>query len=327
MVYDWSENVFLENAQPMSIVRHAGTKPLLMMAVKQRAQPLLGQLMTELLDRAPEHVRQFIALAEQEEEQREQSLEILEKAWPLVEESYSIFVNEILPSLDEFEGLLSVAAQWSTPELTLDLPPPAKPLPLPEISVAVKLRNRDQFLTGCKEIYGVFDKVVDLVREVQPDSLPAGYSVPRPQQEELAGATRFYYEGFPQGAFEGFEPQVIVSNDTVVLGYSSRHVLDVIQVRPLATRPAWFAPEMPVASMSLINIAGMVDAVSPWLEFGFQILVGDLDTPVMMNEGPVPTGGEIVQIWDCLTSLGKVAATTVIDNEGVTISRWVWVGQ
>lgn len=327
MTYDWTENVLLENAKPMSIIKHAGTKPLFMVAAKEQAQPLVGELMTELMERAPEHIRRFITLAEEDEEEREQALKVLEGAWPLVKEAYSVAVSEILPALDEREGLFSVAAQWTTPELMVDLPPPSKPLPLPEVAIAVSLRNRDQFLAGCKELYEVFDKVVDLVRELQPESLPDGYTVPRPEQEELAGSTRFYYQEFSQGAFEGFEPQVIVSNDTVVVGYSARQALDLIQEKPLATRPAWLSPEMPVASVSLFDMAGMVDAVSPWMEFGFQLVLGDLDTPVSMEDGPIPTGGDIIQIWECLSSLGKVAATTVIDDEGVTVSRWVWVGQ
>ena len=328
MTYDWSENVFLENAEPMSIVRHAGTKPLMMMAVKYRAQPLLGELVTELLNRAPEHIRHFIALAFQDEEQREQSRAILDRAWPLVEETYTIAMNEIFPALDDLEALFTMSAQWTTPELSLDLPPPDQPLPLPEVSAAIKLRNRDQFLSGCKELYGVFDKMVELIHETQPDTLSDGFSIPRPQREELAGATRFYYEQFPQSTFEGFEPQVVVSNDTVVLGYSARQVLDLIQEKPLAIRPAWLAPEMPVASIGMVDISEMVKAVSPWLSFGFQIVIGDLDTPlpVPFNDGPIPTGGDIVQIWECLASLGKIAATTVIDDDGITVSRWVWVG-
>ncbi len=326
-MYDWSVNSFLANATPLSIVQHAGTKPLIMLAMKEQAQPLVGELISELLERAPGHIRRFITLAEEDEEEREQALEILEKAWPLVKESYAIVSGDVLPAMDEREGLISVAAQWTTAELSLDLPTPSQPLPLPEVSAAFKLRNRDQFLSGCRDLYGVFDKVVELVREIQPDAIPEGYSVPRPQQEELAGATRFYYQEFSQGAFEGFEPQVIVSNDTVVVGYSVRHVLDMIQDKPLATRPAWLSPEMPVAGMSLIDMAGMVNAATPWLEFGFQLFLGDLETPVTMSEGPIPTGGDIVQIWECLSSLGKVAATTVIDDDGVTVSRWVWVGQ
>lgn len=325
--YDWSKNLFFENAEPMSIVKHAGAKPLFMLAIKQQAQPLVSELIEEILDRAPEHIRRFIALAEQNEEKREQALEILDQAWPLVGESYEIVVNEILPAIDELEGLLTMSAQWTTSQLSIDLPAPEQPLPLPEISAAFKLGNRDQFLSGCRELYAIFDKVVDLAREIQPDSVPESYSIPRPQQEELAGATRFFYADNSQSWFEGFAPQVIVSNDTVVIGYSTRHALELIQEKPLATRPAWLSPEMPVAGMSVVDIAGIVQTVSPWLGFGFQIGTGDLNTPVSMNAGPIPTGNEIIQIWECLTALGKVAATTVIEDDGATVSRWVWVGE
>lgn len=327
MSYDWSKNMFLENAEPMSITKHAGNKPLFMFAMKQKSQPLVGDLMKELIERAPEHIRRFLALAEQDEEERDQALEILDKAWPLVGDFYSIITSEVLPALDDYEGLFTMSAQWTTPEISIDLPVPEQPLPLPELSAAIKLRNRDQFLSGCKELYGIFDKVVELVREVQPDSIPEGYLVPRPQQEELAGAIRFYYEDASQSWFEGFEPQVIVSNDTVVIGYSTRHVLELNQEKPLTTRPAWYSSEMPVASISMADLSGMVQAVSPWLGFGFQLALGDLDTPVAIMEGPIPTGGEIIQIWECLASLGKVATTTVIEDDGATVTRWVWVGE
>lgn len=327
MTYDYSENVFLENATPMSIIRHAGTKPLVTVAVKQQPQPLIGQLLKELLERAPAHIRRFIALAEQDDDERDKAIDVLEKAWPLVEETFSIATSEILPALDDREGLFTMSAQWTTPELSADFPIPDQPLPLPEIAAAIKLRNRDQFLSGCRDLFGVFDKVVELVREAQPDSIPDGYTVPRPQQEELAGATRFFYHEFSQRSFAGFEPQVVVSNDTVVVGYSERQVMDLLQDKPLATRPAWLSPEMPVASMSVFDLAGMVNAVSPWLNFGFQLGAGDVNAPVVPAEGPIPTGADIIQIWECLNALGKIASTTVIDDNGVTVSRWVWVGQ
>ena len=194
--------------------------------------------------------------------------------------------------------------------------------------MAMKVRNRDQFLSGCNELYGVFDQVVELVREFNPDAVPADYAVPRPESEELAGATRFYYPSFAAGVpIEGFQPQVVVGNDTIVVGYSSRQVTDLMQDKPLATRPAWLGPKTPVAVISLVDMAGMANAFTPWLTYGFQITPVGLNTPLSPEEGPIPTGNDIVQIWECLSSLGKVAATSVVDEDGATQSRWVWVGE
>jgi hypothetical protein len=76
--YDWSENVLLENAQPMSVLRHAGTNPLLLLAAKQQAMPVLAEMIEAVLDRAPEHLRNFIMIAEQDEEEKEVALSVLE---------------------------------------------------------------------------------------------------------------------------------------------------------------------------------------------------------------------------------------------------------
>ncbi len=328
LAYDWSVNPLLENAEPMTIVRHAGTQPLMLFAMKHQSQPIVNELLGEILDRAPEHARRFIALAEQDEAKRELALEILEKSWPLLEDSYRIVQEEIMPAIDENESLFSVSALWKTLEVSANLPPADSPLPLPELAVAIKVRNRDQFLSGCSELYGVFDRVVELVREFKPDAVTPDYTVPRPEREEIAGATRFFYSeltaAFP---LEGFQPQVVVGNDLLVVGYSSRQVADLLEDKPLSTRPAWLAPDMPVAVISMIDLSGMVSAVTPWMTYGFQIATGDLEAPLGSAEGPVPTGNDIIQIWNCLMSLGKIAATSTVDEDGATITRWVWVGE
>ena len=79
VAYDWSVNPLLENAEPMSIVRHAGSQPLLLFAMKYQPQPIVGELIGEVIDRAPEHIRRFIALAEQEEEKRDLALQVLKR--------------------------------------------------------------------------------------------------------------------------------------------------------------------------------------------------------------------------------------------------------
>ncbi len=322
--YDWSENVLLENASPLAVLRHAGTSPLFLMAAKQQAMPIVGELLETILDRAPDHIQNFIVMAEQDDEQQELALTVLDKGWPLLEEAYAIFSESIQPSLDDHESLLSLAAKWTTTQLASEMPIASQPLPLPELAGVIKLKNRDQFLSGCKEMFQVFDQLTDLVREIAPDSVPVNYKVPRPQSEELEGATRYFYPEF-RLPISGFDPQVIVSNDMVIYGYSDRQVRDLAEAKPLTSRPAWLTPEMPVASVSFIDFTGMVAAFRPWLNYGLELTVGDLDAPLAEDSGPVPTGNDILQIWDCLGSLGKAAATTVIDEDGVTVVRWVWV--
>lgn len=328
MTYDWTRNDFLENAKPMNIARHAGTSPLLLIALKRKAIPAVEALVRLALERMPEHIESFVDLVEEDEEQQEKVAEWIESGWPLLEEGADVIFEEILPALDERESLLALSALWSTTEISEDLLPSEMPLPLPELAVAMKVRDRNQFLAGCQALYDVFDKAVEVVREIEPDSVPADYSVPRPQQESISGAERFYYPEFFQAVpIAGFEPQVVVSKDVVVVGYTSRQVRDMLESKPMATRPAWLEQDAAVAGISVLDWAGMVEAVLPWIRYAILTQIEDLETPLAVDNGPVPTGNDVLQIWKCLTSLGKSATTTVIDATGTSVTRWAWVGE
>jgi hypothetical protein len=324
--YDWSENLLRENATPMSILRHAGTSPLFLSADKWQKLPVLNDLIEIILERAPDHIQNFILLAEQDEEQQETALELLEKGWTILDDAYRILRDSILPAIDDREILFSLAANWTTNQLSEQLPVASQPLPLPEFAGAITLRNRDEFLAGCSEMFDIFDQITELVRQVSPDAVPADYKVPRPQQQQLAGATKFFYPEI-RLPITGFAPQIVVSKNVVVVGYSERQVQDLLERKPLTSRPAWLTADMPVASMRFADLAGMVAAIRPWLSYAMEISLGDLDSPIAEDNGPVPTGNDILQMWDCLSAFGKTASTTVIDEAGATVVRWVWVGE
>src|SRR5690606_37128658 len=156
---------------------------------------------------------------------------------------------------------------------------------------ACKLRDRELFLSGCRDLYGVFDKVVMLVRETEPDSLPADYTVPRPIEESIGDATSYYYaELVGAVGLAAFKPQVIVADDVVIFGYSDRHVRDMLEPKVVLTRPAWLTDESPVAAISYVNYGGILGTFRPWLTYGISLAGVPLDEPLAPSEGPIPTG-------------------------------------
>lgn len=326
--YDWSDNMWFENDNPLQILEHAGTNSLLLMAFKQRSLPALEEMCEFIMQRTPEHAERFIASAEQDEEEREVALELFHQGWPLVEEAVEILHTKISPALDENETLISMAAAWTTRELGSELPVADQPLPLPEFALACKLRDRELFLDGCQDLYGVFDKVVELVRETDPDALPAGYVVPRPIEDNIGDATTYYYEELAgTGSLSAFKPQLAIADDVVILGYSDRQVRDMIEPKALATRPAWLTDETPVAVVSYVDYGGILGAFRPWMTFGISLAGKPLDEPLFEAAGPVPTGNDMLQIWDTFSAAGIAAATASVGEDGPTVMRWVWVSR
>lgn len=326
--YDWSSNAMFENAQPMQILEHAGSKSLYLLALKQRSLPVLSELCDYVMERIPAHAERFIALAEQDEEDRAMALHVFEQGWPLIEEAVDIFRDKISPSLDENESLLSLSAAWTTRELGSELPMAEEPLTLPELALACKLRDRELFLDGCRDLYGVFDRCVDLVRETAEDAIPADYEIPRPVAEVIGDATSYHYEELSNAVgLAGFRPQIVVSDEVVIVGYSDRQVRDMLSRQALATRPAWLTDETPVAAVVYADYGGMLAALRPWIMYGLAISGMPLDDPLLPVEGPVPSGNDVLQIWDTFSAAGIAAATVSVGDDGPTVTRSVWVSR
>lgn len=326
--YDWSNSQILENAAPLSVLENVGSSPLMLLGLKQKENEYAEGILDFMIDRAPIHIRRFIALAEEQDERRNEALEVFDRAWPLVIDAYGILKDKIGPSMDKHESVFVAAGQWTTTNLGPNAPPVSKPLPIPELAFACKLTNRDQFINGCVELFGIADRVVDLVRDIEPGSVPPNYVIPRPDEESIAGGKRYFYQQLSSAVpLEGFNPQLSITEDVLVFGYSERQVDDMLVKKQLRSRPAWMTPSTPVAAVSFIDMAGMVTSARPWLEFGLSAANPDMDQPLSNDPGPIPTGNDVLQIWDCFTSLGKAAATVTVSNSGPTATRWVWVAQ
>ncbi len=324
--HDWTENLAIENAQPMTILQHSGDHTLINLGLKQRELPGMQTLVEYVLDKAPGHVRRFIEVAQETADDRESALLALDRGWPLLRDAYAILRDKIGPALAERESVFSLAAEWTTTDVGPFLPASATPLPLPEMGLACKLNDRELFLEGCRDLYSVFDDYLELVREINPQGVPPGYSIPRPDEEALANGTRYYYaELSNQVPLDGFEPQVLVGDDTVVVTYSMRQADDMLTANARLGLPAWMDAESPVAAVSKIDFAGLVQMVRPWVEYGFAVNEMGLDSPLAEGNGPIPTPNDVLQIWDTLTELGQAQGTATINADGDTISRWRWV--
>jgi hypothetical protein len=221
-----------------------------------------------------------------------------------------------------------MSAGWSTTTLGPNMPPPERALPLPELALVCGLSDRERFISGCAELYKLADRIVDLIRENRPGAIPLDYSVPRPKEEPVGNQTKYFYSELTAAVpLAGFAPQLVVGDDAIVLGYSDRQVRELMQAKPLDVGPTWMTPDTPTAVISYVDFAGMVNAVRPWISYGLSLSGKSMGEPLLDQPGPIPTGNDILQIWDCFRSAGIASGTASVNDAGITVTRWVWVGE
>ncbi len=327
--YDWTPSWILENAQPLSVATHAGTSPLTLLASRQKWLKGVGEIIEATMDELPNHVEALIDSGMLDDQQSEQFEKVSKKVLPIVEDMYAAVRDKLVAGMDGNESVTAITAQAKAGQLNEYAPVPPVPLPLPEVAVAVKIKNRDLFLSGCDEVIQGINALIDIIRQENPGDVAPGVRVPTAKEESLADGGKRY--SFPMGApipWDQFEVQMAINKDVAVLGYSTRQVKDMYQSRSLAARPAWYSEKEPFAMVGYIDLAGIVKAIKPWIHYGLVYNGGDIDEPFpAVGDAPTPAGSDLLEMWDCLTRLGKCAGTTTVDNKGVTVSHWIWVGE
>lgn len=327
--YDWTPSFLLENAQPLAVARHGGTGPLILAAARQQWLEGADEIAFAVLEAVPKHFAKLVEAGAIKDADAEKAQPVIDGVFPILEDILATFRDKIVPALDGNETLLAITAQATATHLGEDAPPPPQPLPLPEVGMVLKLRDRDQFLTGCSEILDAINSLIDFVREQEPESVPPNFRIPEPEEETLPGGARYWFPSTAPAPLAQFELQMAINQEVAVLGYSARQVKDLYQDRALAARPAWYSPEQPTAAVGFVDIAGIFRAIKPWVRYGLSMSGKDLEEPLGVGQGgaPVPTGADVLQIWDTFKKFGKSAGTTVIDDDDVTVSHWIWVGE
>ena len=327
--YDWTPSWILENAKPLAVTNHAGSSPLMLIATRQKWVKGLGEIIEATLDELPNHVEGLLESGMLEDDDAEKFEEVAEKVIPIIEDLYAAVRDKLVAGMDGNESVTSIAAQLQISKLNEYAETPPSPLPMPEVAVAVKIKNRDLFLSGCDEIIQGINALIDVARQENPGNIPPGAQVPAAREESLPDGGQRY--SFPMGApapWDQFEVQMALNKEVAVLGYSTRQVKDMYQSRPLAARPGWYSTEEPIASVGYVDIAGIFKAIKPWVHYGLANGGRELDEPLgPAGEVPVPSGSDILEIWDCFNKLGKCAGTTSIEKNDVTVSHWIWVGE
>ncbi|MEM7476080.1 MAG: hypothetical protein AAF483_13885 [Planctomycetota bacterium] len=322
--YNGAKGSAFENASPLAVLEHIGDNPLVVFAFKQKTFPAMDEFVQYAFKKAPGHIKRFVAMAEQDEAEAKFVLAQFDKMMPLLEETYEVMRDKIGKATSDNETLVTVSTGMML-DYVPELPPPPSPLPVPEIAMASKINDRELFMEGGQDLFAIADQVLEMVREADPESVPPNFEIPRPEQIGFDGGAKFTYSDFNQQIpMDGFEPAIVVGEEAMVVGYSEGQMKSMM--RAASNGLDWLDDTKPVAAVSYIDFEGIVGAMRPWMELGLATTETPLDEPLgPSNAGePVPTGNDVLAMWDCLKTLGTMQGTTVVQEDGTTLSHWIW---
>jgi hypothetical protein len=329
-VWDWSKNLPLDGSKRLELLEHSGGAPLGALVFRLKADPEQFEDFVSWGDMGWSFFRKYL-LPKADADDRETFEEIDEHVAPLGQKLVGILREKILPALADGQIGFVLDSKSKSKRLHKELPASADPLPLVEPAIVLGLDDPKLFREGMNDLFALADELVDEIREVNPDAVPADYQVPEPEKTKVEGGAVWSFAMPGSGIDEQVRPAIGIGEDVAVLSFLPKQAGRLLVESRLETGSQLSKFEEPLAGAAALDFAGLVDAIQPWVVYLARY------GSVQQQEGSVDADRELgaddesdqakdmlaqsTVVFDALKSLRAAVAETSTTAEA-TVTHW-----
>lgn len=264
--WNWAKNLPIEGSKRLELLEHAGGAPLGAVVFRAKNDPSQLDDVVSWIDTSWRFFSKYL-LSKQGDEAREKVEEIDEHLVPLGEKFVGILRKKILPAAADGQIGLVLDAKARTKRPQATLPEAAEPLPLVEPAVVLGLDDAKLFREGLSDIFALTDELVDAVREISPEGVPADYRIPDPEKAKLDKGSVWSWKLEKSGIDEQVRPAIAVGDDVAVFSLVPKQAGRLLAESRLETGSQLSKFEEPLAGAAALDFAGVVDAIQPWIVY------------------------------------------------------------
>jgi len=329
-VWDWSKNLPFDGSKRLGLLEHTGGAPLAAAAFRVKNDPGQFEDFSSWADMGWSFFLKYL-VPKADADDQEKIEEVDEHLAPLGSKFVGIMRTKILPSLADGQIAFVIDGKSSTKRLHQSLPSAAEPLPLVEPAIVLGLSDPKLFREGMSDLFELSDEVVDAVREMNPDALPAEYRVPEPVKSKLDGGTLWSYPLANSGLDEKVQPSIGVSDTAAVLSLVPKQAGRLLLKTRLETGSQLSKFEEPLVGAAALDVAGLIDAIQPWVvyltRYGcIQQREGTVDPeselgPDDENEQAKDALAQAKVVFEAIKSLRVAVAETSMQSDAM-VTHW-----
>lgn len=188
MSYQFGEEKNFDGKEELSILSHVGKEPIWFVAGRAKEDEKSGEVLSYLAHRVLEVV-DAIEFGDDEEGKKNQEIldKAAEKGKPLVEKFVKITKEKIIPALEDGQSAFILDANLSADRLDPAMPPAEAPLLLPEVAIVIGVSDSGKLREGLKQYLELGRELISAMREVSPEAIPDGATIPDPEVSKEEG--------------------------------------------------------------------------------------------------------------------------------------------
>lgn len=302
--YNWTPNPSLDASKPLTILNHLGGAPILAFAGRTKPDPEAFEFLSQVLRRAAYYAGQA-AVQQLGTEERELFVKLRGELGPLFKQLEQVTRETLLPALSDGQVAVVVDADTKSRQWHQALPAAENDLPILELTTLLGVSDAEGVRKAAAQYFSILQQMLDRLHAARPDDIPA-VKMAEPQTREFEGTTVYYYP-LPEtfGVDRQIAPCMGLSRDFVAFSLVPRHLQRVFQATPLNVEGPIGDLSRPLAAVAYFNMSKLVDAIQPWVAYGFQV-AGEQE----QNQTLVMVQPQVDAVLNVLKSFREVTSVT-----------------
>jgi hypothetical protein len=266
--YNWTQNLTLIGDKRLDLLEHVGSTPLVAFVARNRVSIEDYQLLVKWAKIGWGYVTR-LAVPTMKDDDKAQFDKVVEKFTPLVQRLHQVTETKLLPALADGQIGLVWESHWKSRQWVKQWPATEQPMPLPEGAIVLGVSDAKLFKSALGEYLEIVEAGLGGVRELNPQAIPADLKVPPPDETRSGTYETFAYH-IPAEA--GVDPQVVpnmgLGEHVAVFCLSLDQTARLLKSTPFKGEGPLADAKQPLAAAGVLDWAGLVNLVSPWVELG-----------------------------------------------------------
>ena len=324
--WNWAKNLPWDGSMPLSF-DHFGGDPLAVIALRTKTDPEQFEAFVSWAH----SLRQFVsnAISSTGDDDVQEGFKTFdEKIVPLGEDLTKTVREKFIPALKNGQFGFVIDGKASTTKLQASLPASSKPLPLIEPAIVLSLDDEKLFREGLSDIFALSDKLLNVIREIDEDSIPSEYRIPDPEEKDAEGGTLWTFALPESGLDKQIQLSIGIGKNAAVFSFLPEQAKRILASSPLQLEGDF---SKNLAAAAILDWVAFANAIEPWATYvircgGVQQEKGRLDPdstigPDSETDEVTDALEQLATIFDVFRCLKSAAAETSIE-EDATVTRW-----
>jgi hypothetical protein len=265
----------MDSSKPLSILKHVGGSPLLMIAARSKQNIEEYEQAVAWLKKTAGHVEE-IAKEKSDSDDWARYEEVRTRVIELLKRMDETNRDYLYPALADGQGAFVMDVTAKSKQWFKKMPEADKPLPMFELAFAAVVSDAEKLRLAIKSYIDIGRDTYNLIKELNPKDMPE-LKIPKAEVSQLTGGGKIYTHPLPKKW--GVDPQIAVNaalTENLIVASTMPKTTERLVQESTPELDTSLKLDRPAAMVVHIEPAKFIEAVRPWIEYGVDVGTGRL---------------------------------------------------